>query len=530
MSLSMPAPIRIGNIWYLRVRVPSELKQLALGRKMAIPVKSGLREVVVRDFVKVSLGTHDPKEAKHLFATAYASVHEFWEMLRNGPKPLSQKQMLGLAGEIRMAFIEAFDENPGDPLVWQRVIELNDAAATGRSNPLTIPTPDQRLRDIDLRIGGITDAVLRKKSLMIDGSARPRLLSMVLEGLSEAARINQAKADGDYSDSGVTSKYPRFDFAHDKPANHPLSDTVTFDSVITKEAERRASGKTAVPLRGHTEKKYRTAVSEFAEFRGSDDLVTVTARQADGWVQSLLDAEELANSTIKQRLQNVGTVIEWAREQSLGELFPHGNPLALVKPPSHQSVPSSERAYTLDEARRVLKASRKENMLERRWLPWLCAYSGARINEVAQLTPKDFFQVEDLWFYRLTTMGGKTLKTLTSERRVPVHADLINEGLIEFVTSLPGKSAARIFRPRSQSIISEWLRGELKIDRVELAPNHGWRHLFEDLCLVGGVRDSAKNYITGRTTGASGEGYGKSQAMLPGLAAEMAKVPSYIKS
>ena len=55
--------------------------------------------------------------------------------------------------------------------------------------------------------------------------------------------------------------------------------------------------------------------------------------------------------------------------------------------------------------------------------------------------------------------------------------DLVKEGLIDFVTGFPGNSRRRMFRARSQPMISEWLRGKLKITREELAPNHGWRHL-----------------------------------------------------
>ncbi|MGN7826697.1 DUF6538 domain-containing protein [Agrobacterium radiobacter] len=525
----MPAPVLIGTTYYLRVRVPADMKEVAQGKTVSLPIGSRIRQVRVTDFVKASLGTRDPKEAKRLFTPAYAAVVEFWQMLKDGPKPLSHKQVLALAGEIRAAFVSAFDENPETPELWQNVLDVNRRAQSARlSDWPIIPTLEQQKVDLETRFGPLTDAILQHRGVLLEDKNRPRLLQMVAESLNEAATVNLAKAAGDYSDSGETTKYPAFE--QKKEAKPNLStESATFDSVITKEAERRAAGKTAVPLRGATERKYRTATEEFALFRKNKEVEGITAREADAWLQSLLEAGELTNNTIKQRLQNLRTVVEWAREQSLGGLFPHGNPLDLVKPPSHQSVPSAERAYTLEEARTVLKAARMERAPELRWLPWLCAYSGARIQEVAQLTPADFFQVERLWFFRLTTMGGKTLKTNSSERRVPVHPDLVKEGLLDFINTFPGNSPRRIFRPRSQPLISEWLRGKLQITRAELRPNHGWRHLFEDLCLVGGVLDSAKNYITGRATGASGEGYGKSEAMLPGLAREMAKVPSYIK-
>ncbi len=110
---------------------------------------------------------------------------------------------------------------------------------------------------------------------------------------------------------------------------------------------------------------------------------------------------------------------------------------------------------------------------------------------------------------------------------MPVHPALVDEGLIAFINSLKGKDTARIFPERSQPNISEWLRGKVGITREELAPNHGWRHLFEDLCILAGMPDAARTYITGRTTGKSNESYGKTHVMLPGLAAAMRAIPPF---
>ncbi len=68
------------------------------------------------------------------------------------------------------------------------------------------------------------------------------------------------------------------------------------------------------------------------------------------------------------------------------------------------------------EARAVLVAAKTAAKPEMRWIPWLCAYTGARVNEMAQLTRASFYQVEGRWFMRVTTMGGKSLKNRHSER------------------------------------------------------------------------------------------------------------------
>jgi integrase len=524
----MPSPLLIGNTFYLKIRVPAELKNLAKNRIISLPIGDTVRPVKIGDFVKVSLDTRDPREAKQRFAPAYVAVQAFWSALKEGPKPLSQKQSLAIAGEIRAAFVAAFDDDPGMPETWEGVLAANTAAQAANLNPLTIPTLAQQASDMEKRFGRFADIVLASKSVIVAPQYRARLLQHVADALNDMARVNRAKASGDYSDSGETKRYPEFEQPPTPASTDTASDRATFKAVVDKEVQRRSLGKDAVPLRRQTEKKFRVAVEEFAAFRKSDDITTVTAEQADAWMMDMLAKAVLSNNTIKQRLQNLRTVVQWARKQSLGKLLPSGNPLELVTLPDYQSVASDERTYTMAEAKQVLLAARKETKPELRWIPWICAYSGARINEIAQLTRGDFFQVGDDWFYRLTTSGGKTLKTRSSERRVPVHPDLIKEGLMDFITGMDGKESARMFPPRSQPNISEWLREDLKITREKLAPNHGWRHLFEDVCLVGGVLDAARNYITGRSTGKSGEGYGKSEAMLPGLANEMRKVPSFL--
>lgn len=527
----MPSPALISRRFYLRVRVPKDLLKIAPGRTIRLPVDGVWRAVKVGSAVKLSLETSDATEAKRRFSEAYAALGQAWEAMRSIPAALSHKQMLALAGEIRGAFVSAFDDEPGTVRMWTRVLVENQRATVGGSNPLKIPTPETIPLDMERRFGSFVDIKLAQKGLSISPEQRPVLLQYVAQALDDAAVVNLAKADGDYSNSGATAKYP--DFVPVPSRSPTTSDpkqeaatAVTFTSVIDEQVRRRSAGKDGLPMRDATVNKFRGAAEGFRIFRGSDDATLVTAREADDWKQAMLREGRLSNNSIKQRLQNLRTVLEWARQHSFGELYSTGNPLDVVKPPAFQTVASDARTYTMDEAKTVLLAARAQTKPETRWLPWLCAYSGARINEVAQLRPENFFQLNDDWFYRLTTTGGKTLKNRTSERVVPVHPELIQEGLLDYLGAYPPHSEARLFIPTSTQAVQRWVREKVGLTRKDLAPSHGWRHLFEDLCMIGGVSDAARSYITGRATGKSSEGYGKSQAMLPGLANEMRKVPA----
>jgi integrase len=528
MVLAMPSPVLVGNTFYLRVRVPADVPSSKDGIAITLPVGSKLRRITMKDFVKVSLETREPRIAKERFSTAYAALQTVWKTLKDGPKPLTHKQSLAIAGEIRAAFIEAFDDDPGSVHRWQRVLTANTSARAGKLNGLTIPTLTQQAKDMERRFGELADARLAAHGILLAPQHRQRLLTQVADGLDEMATVNLAKAGGDYSDNGASRKYPAFEQPRSSASVGAQPSTLSFSDVIDERVRRLSAGKDAAPPRDRTIDKYRLACEEFAAHRKSTDLATVTAIEADRWKLAMMEAGALSNNTIGQRLQNVRTVIEWARKNSLGELFSNGNPLEVVERPSFQPKPSDLSTYTLAEAKMVLAAARKETASDLRWLPWVCAYSGARIEEVAQLTKADFSKVGDDWFYRLTSMGGKTLKNRGSERRVPVHPVLIDEGFIEFINELNIKDDKRIFTTRPTQRISEWIREVVGITREELRPNHGWRHLFEDLCMLGGVLDAARLYITGRMTGRSDAGYGKSDVMLPGLATEMKKVSKII--
>lgn len=299
---------------------------------------------------------------------------------------------------------------------------------------------------------------------------------------------------------------------------------ITFDQIIDAETTRRARGKDAKPLPRGTVKKYRDAANEFSKFRQSDDATSVTASEGKQWIEAMQDGGSLGNRTVKSKLQNVRTILNWGRKSDPSN-FVDGNPLKDVQLPDYNSIPSYLRSFTVEEAKLVLKAARKESFPMFRWIPWMCAYSGMRVSEAGGLEQDDFFQSHGRWFWRLTTVGGRSLKTESGERRIPVHRALEDEGLITFVQSA---GRGRLFTGRTkekvlaQPRMSKWVRNLIPFElRPELSPNHGWRHLFEDFCRRDLLPDDARKYITGRTDGNSSESYGRSDVMLPGLAAAM---------
>ncbi|WP_170308281.1 site-specific integrase [Parashewanella tropica] len=76
------------------------------------------------------------------------------------------------------------------------------------------------------------------------------------------------------------------------------------------------------------------------------------------------------------------------------------------------------------------------------WFPILGRYTGMRLNEIAQLTPKQIKLEGEIW---LIDLHGASLKTEGSERIIPIHPKLVELGFIEFVKKQRHKGTARVF-------------------------------------------------------------------------------------
>lgn len=396
---------------------------------------------------------------------------------------------------------------------WDEAASYRDGYAGKLSDDQLERLVGARLERV--RLAGNTDAV--------KGSEKWRALAQALCVATFEATIREdERNEGDF-----TGK-PTHPLIADVKAIENEPEPITFDTIVEDEVKRRARGKDGKPLPARTAKKYRDHCTAFAKWRKSKNALTVTAAEGKAWIESLQEAGTLSNRTVKAMLQNIRTVLNWGRQNDPANFFPAGNPLNGIKSPDYTTLPSYLRAFTMDEAKLVLTAARNADKAMFRWIPWLCAYSGMRVSEAGNLHKEDFFEIGDRWFWKVTTVGARSLKTASSERRIPVHKALVEEGFIDFVRAAePG----RLFRGDTKDTVliqprmSIWVRSFIPYEkRPELSPNHGWRHLFEDLCTRDGVPEDARNYMTGRKGGGSQELYGRSEVMLPGLAAAMDRI------
>jgi integrase len=215
----------------------------------------------------------------------------------------------------------------------------------------------------------------------------------------------------------------------------------------------------------------------------------------------------------------------------------------------HLAVPRSNRTrekwFRPEEAKTILRASLAVTNTERasdaarRWVPWICAYTGARSGEITQLRGVDVIKQDGISAIRITPEAG-TVKTKQA-RLVPLHSHLIEQGFLSFVArkgkgplfynppehpsetgSATNPRKARSVKTREQ--LAQWVRA-VGVDDPNVKPNHAWRHFFKLLADRKGISERMSDYITGHAPATVSRGYGA--PTLQDMAAAMKKFPRY---
>jgi integrase len=162
------------------------------------------------------------------------------------------------------------------------------------------------------------------------------------------------------------------------------------------------------------------------------------------------------------------------------------------------------------------------------WLPLLALFNGARQAELAGLkvsnVEEDAPTGTPLIFIVAERKAGKSLKTRSSERVVPIHPQLVKLGFLKFVAERRRDGADAWLFPliapekgrASISAWSKWFGRYLRRTAGVVDTNkvfHSFRHKFSDGATRGGVDPEVRKALMGHSDGSVSGGYG-SAAML----------------
>lgn len=271
---------------------------------------------------------------------------------------------------------------------------------------------------------------------------------------------------------------------------------------------------------------YDRVLAAFMEFVGEDDVALVTHKNVADWKADLLGKGLSPKTIAASKLGALRAVFQWATDNGMVP----ANPFSKVSITVKKKPGERRRGYSDDEAALVLGAAEKEESAHRRWVPLLCAYTGARVSEVSQLRKQDVTEHQGIWCIQLTPEAG-SLKNASSERVIPLHPRVVDAGFVKFVEKL---AAGPIFSEvppdrfgvrggNMTKLVSKWVRDELHISDPRVAPSHAWRHRFKTLCRRHGVSSDIGDALTGHTARTVADTYGAFE--VSALYRELCKLP-----
>ena len=210
----------------------------------------------------------------------------------------------------------------------------------------------------------------------------------------------------------------------------------------------------------------------------------------------------MSSKNANKGLSVVSALFNWAtREGLITE-----SPARALTVPINRRADSERDVFSHDDLRRLFAALDSPDQGARYWLPRIALYSGARLEEIAQLEVADLRQEQGIWCFDINSRGDKKLKTANSERLVPLHSALLRLGLVEYRNRTSEISEKRLWPDLKRgndgflsSPFSKWF-GRMKKSVGLINPKltfHSFRHTFVNAMKQAGVEEIAIREIVG---------------------------------
>lgn len=266
-------------------------------------------------------------------------------------------------------------------------------------------------------------------------------------------------------------------------------------------------------------------IRSLMNFLGHDDATRISQADLLKWRDALLAEGKSPKTVADKYLAAVRAIFSWAVEN----LRLPSSPIEKVRQRVPKKVKIRESGFTTPEATRILKESlnycppetsnpsNRESphiAAAKRWVPALCAFTGARVTEITQLRKQDIREENGRWILRITPEAGSVKSS--DYRDVPLHLQVVELGFITFIQSAddgplfhraatPDKylANARVTSGR----LSSWLQDQGLIPEG-IQPSHGWRHRFKTQGRELGMSDRVLDAIQGHSGRKAADDYG----------------------
>lgn len=265
------------------------------------------------------------------------------------------------------------------------------------------------------------------------------------------------------------------------------------------------------------------AVAQWFYDRTSRKPVSTITRQDVLAFKAKLVSEGQTPANIKTKLSRLRTLLQWAADNGFAD-DNVGRGVSIKAPRSDRKpfdLPALTAIFSSPIYSKGLRPTQGRGEAAF-WLPLLALFTGARLEELGQLRPSDVVHLSfpnfdghesATWFIKIVSAvddeHSTQLKTVKSERSIPLHPELERLGFVTFVQNARTLQAGRIFHELSPGPYGklthkwgQWFSHYLRItcgitDRRMTF--HSFRHTFADYARRPEIPESLQRSLLGHT-------------------------------
>lgn len=440
-----------------------------------------------------------------LRATAGGESHE-----------LTHKQMYALVGRWHEWFLNQYDENPLTADAWDNLYERYEDAFSAFASKNS-GLPEEADGDFDPRQTALVQARIQEiaqlptflalESVNLARDSMQSFTAAVGNEIGAVTTLLRRRAEGDYQPSSRGQKFPLQSLTADSVKLSGWNAWEAFEAWVM---ERKPATSTV--------NRWRVVFDSLNGFLDGRDIALMTDEEAVAWKDKLTGTGAGGRTINEIWLTGARTIFNWVKRQKRLS----ANPFDGVRVAVARSGPTRDK-FRDEDAETILKATLRplgprtsdHLRIAARWVPWLCAYTGARSGEMTQLRKQDIEQHKDgFWTLRITPDAGTVKGSMP--RTVVLHDHLIEQGFVEFVSKAkPGplfydpqsvkadREVDPLNPPRPPYVImrqklADWVRKQGVTD-PGVGPNHGWRHTFRRRAARAKMEERIRDAFCGHT-------------------------------
>jgi integrase len=510
--------------YYFRAKVPVDLQDIYGKREIYFSLKTSDRQEALQRVHMESVKLDQEFAEKRRQRDAEA-VDKLSEIEVERITAIWRHEALQADEESRINGLSPTEFQSWDDAITFAYVEARESLATGNLNRISVEL-DDLLEEIGMKVAKGSEvykqlayALLKAKVETLEALKARHEGRVVKTPPKPASPVTVTPTESDRDNPTITQVHAMWADEHIR-AGGPEKTAKDFGTYVRRFVELHGDLPVSQITKKHV-RDYKDAMLKYPS-RRVGKLKDMTVPQLLEYVREHPDTPVISPRTVNDRaLGAIGAVLGWAESNDYIEM----NPASGVKVKAMKVQRTARLPYSVEDLNTIFRfpiytqndrpqAGAGEAA---KWLPLLAAFTGARLEELGQLTLDDIREDQGICFLDMSTLDeGKRRKTESSKRRVPIHSKIIEFGFLDYVEEIKKSGRKRLFpylassgEKRTASWSKWWGRYARKYGGFDkLKVFHSFRHTFKDGLREGGVQEEVSDALTGHAPTTEGRKYG----------------------